>query len=59
MDLKKRKQIKNPKIQREPFEKIIKDVFNKYRDNVACANDIMDSIIDEVTSRIRNQLKEE
>ena len=59
MELKKRKQPKNPNIQREPFEKIVKDVFGKYRDNVACAEDIMDNIINDVTSKIRDQLKEE
>ncbi len=59
MELKKRKQQKNLNIQREPFEKIIKDVFNHYRDNVACASDIMDKIIEDVTNKIRNQLKEE
>ena len=58
MESKKRKQLKNPNIQREPFEKIVKDVFNKYRDNVACAEDIMDNIIEDVTSSIRDQLKE-
>ncbi len=59
MKLKKRKQPKNPSIQREPFEKIIKDVFEKYRDNVACASDVMDEIIDQVTEKIRAQLHEE
>jgi hypothetical protein len=59
MDLKKRKQTKNQSIQCEPFEKIIKDVFNKYRDNVACASDVMDEIIDQVTQKIRAQLHEE
>ncbi|KAA3615804.1 MAG: hypothetical protein D8M58_16585 [Calditrichaeota bacterium] len=58
MELKKRKQTKNPNIQREPFEKIVKDVFNKYRDNVVCASDIMDRIIEDVTAKIRDQLKE-
>lgn len=58
MDLKKRKHLKNPNVQREPFEKIIKDVFDKYRDNVACSNDIMNNIIEDVTGRIRDQLTE-
>jgi histone H3/H4 len=59
MELKKRKQPKNPNIQRNPFEKIIKDVFEKYRDNVACAADVMDEIIDQVTEKIRAQLHED
>ena len=59
MELKKRKQLKNTNVQRVPFERIIKEVFNKYRDNVVCGKDIMDKIIDDVTSGIRDQIKEE
>ncbi len=58
MELKKRKQTKSPNIHREPFEKIIQDVFNRYRDNVVCASDIMDKIIEDVTCKIRDQLTE-
>ena len=59
MELKRRKKPKDPNVNRESFEKIVKDVFKRYRDNVACADDIMDRIINDVTSKIRDQIKEE
>ena len=38
-------------------EKIIKDVFARYRDNLMCSGDTIDSITKDATIRIREQLQ--
>ena len=46
-----------PTLERKAFEKIIHDVFSKYKDNLMCSDDIMNSIIKEATIQIREQLQ--
>jgi len=46
-----------PELPREAFEDIIVDIFSKYRDNLMCSQEILDSITIEATDRIREQLQ--
>jgi hypothetical protein len=44
-------------LERKAFEKIIHDVFSKYKDNLMCSQSILDSIIKDSTEQIRQQLQ--
>ena len=46
-----------PTLEREAFEKIIKNVFSKYRDNLMCSQSILDSITIDAARRIREQFQ--
>lgn len=43
-------------LERKAFEDIIRDTFNKYKDNLMCSQETMDDIIVEATQEIREQL---
>ena len=47
----------NEYLERKAFEDIIKNTFQKYRDNLMCSQEIMDSIINDATKEIREQLQ--
>ncbi len=44
-------------LERKAFEDIIREVFQKYKDNMMCSQDTVDSIIRDATREIRHQLK--
>ena len=44
-------------LERKAFEDIIREVFQKYKDNMMCSQDTVDSIIKDATNEIRGQLK--
>ena len=44
-------------LERLPFEKILKDVFARYKDNLMCSGDTIESITKDVTFQIREQLQ--
>jgi len=43
--------------ERMAFEKVVHDIFQKYRDNIMCSQSILDEITVKVTNEIRQQLK--
>ena len=45
------------KLERKAFEEIIRNTFEKYRDNLMCSQDTMDDIIVDATREIREQLQ--
>ena len=47
----------NQYLERKAFEQIIRQTFEKYKDNLMCSRDTMDSIIQDVTKEIRQQLQ--
>jgi len=44
-------------LERKAFEEIIRQTFNRYRDNLMCSQDTMDHIIDDAAKEIRSQLQ--
>jgi hypothetical protein len=53
----KPKRMVTEQLERKAFEKIIHDVFSKYKDNLMCSQTILDSIIKDTTIQIREQLQ--
>lgn len=53
---KKRKPLKSPDLTRVPFEQIVKDVFDAYKDNMVCSKDTREAITAQITQQIRKQL---
>ena len=53
----KPKRMITEQLERQAFEKIIHDVFSKYKDNLMCSQSILDSIIKDATIQIRLQLQ--
>ena len=53
----KPKRMITEELERKAFEKIIHDVFSKYKDNLMCSQAILDSIIKDATDQIRLQLQ--
>ena len=43
-------------LERKAFEDIVRNVIMKYKDNVMCSGEIMETIITESTKEIREQL---
>ncbi len=46
-----------PALERAAFEKIITDVFAKYRDNLMCSQKILDEIVVDASKQVREQLQ--
>jgi hypothetical protein len=44
-------------LERKAFEEIIRQTFNRYKDNLMCSQDTIDHIIEDVTKEIRKQLQ--
>ena len=44
-------------LERKAFEDIIRNTFEKYKDNLMCSQDTMDDIIVDATREIREQLQ--
>ena len=53
----KPKRMITEELERKAFEKIIHDVFSKYKDNLMCSQSILDSITEDATIQIRLQLQ--
>jgi hypothetical protein len=53
----KPKRMITEQLERKAFEKIIRDVFAKYRDNLMCSQAILDSISKDASAEIRGQLQ--
>jgi len=53
----KPKRMITEQLERKAFEKIIHDVFSKYKDNLMCSQSILDSITKDATIQIRQQLQ--
>jgi len=53
----KPKRMITEELERKAFEKIIHDVFSKYKDNLMCSQSILDSITEDATIQIRQQLQ--
>lgn len=53
----KPKRMVNDDLERKAFEKIIHDVFSKYKDNLMCSQSILDEIARDATKQIRQQLQ--
>ena len=53
----KPKRMINEQLERKAFEKIIHDVFSKYRDNLMCSQSILDSISKDASVQIHQQLQ--
>jgi hypothetical protein len=44
-------------LERKAFEDIIRQTFERYKDNLMCSQDTLDAIIKSTTSEIRKQLQ--
>jgi hypothetical protein len=44
-------------LERKAFEEIIRQTFNRYKDNLMCSQDTIDQIIKDATKEIRSQLQ--
>ena len=44
-------------LERKAFEEIIRQTFTRYKDNLMCSQDTIDSIIADATKEIRKQLQ--
>lgn len=55
--MEKTKRMITETLERLPFERIIKDVFSRYKDNLMCSGDTIESITNDATIRIREQLQ--
>jgi hypothetical protein len=53
---KKRKPIKKTGVHRIPFEQIVSDVLEHYKDNIIYSKETKDKVIQEIVKRIREQL---
>ena len=54
----RRKHKINAEVERIPFERIVKETFQKYKDNIMCSQETIDNMINDITEKIREQLKE-
>ena len=55
--MEKSKRMITDTLERKAFEQLIRNVFNKYKDNMMCSKDTMEEIITDDTKKIREQLQ--